>query len=169
MTSASGSVGRSGRIILKSIPPGRHVLRVYKPGELDDERIVETGVGEQIIEAQLRPDRESMASSFGASERVMESSAPEIAPESSRATAPIEMPRADTPTRELPPLLETIPAPQPAFANAGIGSAPTFGDSRVFDMWDEFPSRDKILWELWRHSDQSQSARPQSITLRMRS
>ncbi|HYJ86340.1 MAG TPA: protein kinase [Pyrinomonadaceae bacterium] len=52
-----GSVGRSGRVILNSIPPGQHVLRVAKTGEKDDERIIEIrpdGV-EQIIQAQFKP------------------------------------------------------------------------------------------------------------------
>jgi serine/threonine protein kinase len=51
-----GSVGRSGRIILSDIMPGRHVLRVARSGEKDDERVIEIrgGSGEQIIQAQLR-------------------------------------------------------------------------------------------------------------------
>ncbi|HEY0006555.1 MAG TPA: protein kinase [Pyrinomonadaceae bacterium] len=51
-----GSIGRSGRIILNSIPPGRHVLRVARTGDTDDERVIEvrSGAGEQIIQAQLR-------------------------------------------------------------------------------------------------------------------
>ncbi|HET9528004.1 MAG TPA: protein kinase [Pyrinomonadaceae bacterium] len=51
-----GSVGRSGRVILTSIAPGQHVLRVSKSGEPDDERVIEirTDVAEQIIEAQLK-------------------------------------------------------------------------------------------------------------------
>src|SRR5205085_12332714 len=36
-----GSVGSSGRVILNGIPAGRHVLRVAKPGERDDERVIE--------------------------------------------------------------------------------------------------------------------------------
>src|SRR5687767_15960487 len=36
-----GSVGRSGRVILSSIAPGKHVLRVSKSGEPDDERVIE--------------------------------------------------------------------------------------------------------------------------------
>src|SRR5882724_7629371 len=32
-----GSIGRSGRVILNSIPPGQHVLRVARTGEVDDE------------------------------------------------------------------------------------------------------------------------------------
>src|SRR6266508_5274886 len=32
-----GSIGRSGRVILNSIPPGQHVLRVARSGEVDDE------------------------------------------------------------------------------------------------------------------------------------
>jgi hypothetical protein len=51
-----GSVGRSGRVILTSLPPGQHVLRVSKAGEADDERVIEirSDITEQIIEAQLK-------------------------------------------------------------------------------------------------------------------
>jgi len=51
-----GSVGRSGRVILTSLAPGQHVLRVAKSGEPDDERVIEirNDIAEQIIEAQLR-------------------------------------------------------------------------------------------------------------------
>jgi serine/threonine protein kinase len=50
------SVGRSGRVILNSIPPGQHVLRVARSGEVDDERVIEIrpdGI-EQIIQAQFQ-------------------------------------------------------------------------------------------------------------------
>ena len=51
-----GSVGRSGRVILTSIPAGRHVLRVAKAGEGDDERVIEVRLdgAEQIIQAQFK-------------------------------------------------------------------------------------------------------------------
>lgn len=51
-----GSVGRSGRVILTSLAPGQHVLRVSKSGEADDERVIEvrSDIAEQIIEAQLK-------------------------------------------------------------------------------------------------------------------
>src|SRR5258705_2792426 len=51
-----GSVGRSGRIILTSVAPGQHVLRVSRSGAPDDERVIEirSDVAEQIIEAQLK-------------------------------------------------------------------------------------------------------------------
>jgi tRNA A-37 threonylcarbamoyl transferase component Bud32 len=51
-----GSVGRSGRVILRSIPPGQHVLRVSRVGEPDDERLIEvrSDIAEQIIEAQFK-------------------------------------------------------------------------------------------------------------------
>jgi uncharacterized OB-fold protein len=51
-----GSVGRSGRMILTSVAPGKHVLRVAKSGEPDDERVIEirSDIAEQIIEAQLK-------------------------------------------------------------------------------------------------------------------
>lgn len=54
-----GSVGSSGRVVLTSIPPGRHILRVSKTGEKDDERVIEIKqeAGEQVIQAQLRPTR----------------------------------------------------------------------------------------------------------------
>jgi serine/threonine-protein kinase len=51
-----GSVGRSGRLILTSIPPGQHVLRVAHPGDNDDERVIEirSDAEEQIIQAQFK-------------------------------------------------------------------------------------------------------------------
>src|SRR5205085_9219457 len=51
-----GSIGRSGRVILKSLPPGQHVLRVAHGGDEDDERIIEIrpDADEQIIQAQLK-------------------------------------------------------------------------------------------------------------------
>lgn len=51
-----GSVGRSGRVILTSLAPGQHVLRVSKSGEADDERVIEirSDIAEQIIEAQFK-------------------------------------------------------------------------------------------------------------------
>jgi serine/threonine-protein kinase len=51
-----GSIGRSGRVILKSIPPGKHVLRVAHSGDRDDERIIEIrpDADEQIIQAQFK-------------------------------------------------------------------------------------------------------------------
>jgi hypothetical protein len=54
-----GSVGRSGRVVLTDIPAGRHVLRVSKAGEKDDERVIELreGAGEQVIQAQLKSFR----------------------------------------------------------------------------------------------------------------
>src|SRR5215813_12794301 len=51
-----GSIGRSGRVILKSLPPGKHVLRVAHAGDKDDERIIEVrpDADEQIIQAQFK-------------------------------------------------------------------------------------------------------------------
>src|SRR5256884_6319813 len=51
-----GSIGRSGRVILKSIPPGKHVLRVAHGGDEDDERVIEIrpDAEEQIIQAQFK-------------------------------------------------------------------------------------------------------------------
>lgn len=52
-----GSVGTSGRVVLTNIPAGRHVLRVSRIGERDDERVIEMreGAEEQVIQAQLKP------------------------------------------------------------------------------------------------------------------
>lgn len=66
-----GSVGRSGRVILNSIPPGQHLLRVSRSGEVDDERVIEIrpdGI-EQIIQAQFRsgPSRDHLTPSRGGS------------------------------------------------------------------------------------------------------
>jgi serine/threonine protein kinase len=67
-----GSVGRSGRVILNSIPPGQHVLRVARSGEIDDdERVIEIrpdGI-EQIIQAQFKsaPTSQQLTPSQGGS------------------------------------------------------------------------------------------------------
>jgi serine/threonine protein kinase len=66
-----GSIGRSGRVILSSIPPGQHVLRVARSGEVDDERVIEIrpdGI-EQIIQAQFRsaPSSDQLSPSRGGS------------------------------------------------------------------------------------------------------
>ena len=66
-----GSVGRSGRVILSSLAPGQHVLRVSKSGEADDERVIEirSDIAEQIIEAQLKigPSSNQLTPSRGGS------------------------------------------------------------------------------------------------------
>ena len=51
-----GSVGRSGRLILTTIPPGQHVLRIAHAGDNDDERVIEirSDAEEQIIQAQFK-------------------------------------------------------------------------------------------------------------------
>jgi serine/threonine protein kinase/ribosomal protein L40E len=56
-----GSVGRSGRVILTSMAPGRHVLRVARSGENDDERVIEVRPdgAEQIIQAQFKSEATS--------------------------------------------------------------------------------------------------------------
>lgn len=66
-----GSVGRSGRVILTSIAPGQHVLRVARLGEADDERVIEIrpDSAEQIIQAQFKdaPSSEHLTPSRGGS------------------------------------------------------------------------------------------------------
>ena len=52
-----GSVGSSGKLILSTVPAGKHILRVSKAGEKDDERVIELredNAGEQVIQAQLK-------------------------------------------------------------------------------------------------------------------
>ncbi|HUR97540.1 MAG TPA: protein kinase [Pyrinomonadaceae bacterium] len=55
-----GSVGSSGRVVLRDVPAGQHILRVSKAGEKDDERVIEIreAAGEQVIQAQLRTIRQ---------------------------------------------------------------------------------------------------------------
>lgn len=64
-----GSVGSSGKLILTTVPAGQHVLRVSKIGEKDDERVIEIreGANEQVIQAQLKPLRETSSSQPSAS------------------------------------------------------------------------------------------------------
>ncbi|CAN5800633.1 hypothetical protein BH18ACI4_BH18ACI4_22010 [soil metagenome] len=66
-----GSVGRSGRVVLTSIAPGQHVLRVARLGEEDDERVIEIrpDSAEQIIQAQFKgaPSGEQLSPSKGGS------------------------------------------------------------------------------------------------------
>jgi serine/threonine protein kinase len=52
-----GSVGTSGRLVLSTVPAGRHVLRVSKAGEKDDERVIEIreDKNDQVIQANLKP------------------------------------------------------------------------------------------------------------------
>ncbi len=75
-----GSVGSSGRLILSGIPVGRHILRVSKLGEKDDERVIEIREegNEQVIQAQLRtlhaPSSSQPSSSQGISSGHAESS-----------------------------------------------------------------------------------------------
>lgn len=52
-----GSFGSSGRVILKAIPRGKHILRVTCPGYKDHERVIEVKTGEQVIETELTPGR----------------------------------------------------------------------------------------------------------------
>lgn len=56
-----GSIGRSGRLVLASVPAGQHVLRVSNSGDKDDERVIEIREAgeEQVIQAQLRPLKDS--------------------------------------------------------------------------------------------------------------
>jgi serine/threonine protein kinase len=65
------SVGRSGRVVLRSIAPGQHVLRVARSGEVDDERVIEIRADgiEQIIQAQFgkSPSSQQLSPSRGGS------------------------------------------------------------------------------------------------------
>lgn len=50
-----GSIGSSGRLVLTTVPAGKHILRVSQPGAKDDERVIEIreGSSEQVIQANL--------------------------------------------------------------------------------------------------------------------
>jgi RNA polymerase subunit RPABC4/transcription elongation factor Spt4 len=56
-----GSIGGSGRVVISDTPAGQHILRVSKPGDKDDERLIEIreGAAEQVIQAQLRSVKEA--------------------------------------------------------------------------------------------------------------
>ncbi len=51
-----GNVGKSGRIVVGTVPTGQHLLRVTREGSKDDERVIEIREGgeDQVINAQLR-------------------------------------------------------------------------------------------------------------------
>lgn len=68
-----GSVGSSGRIVLNSIPPGRHVLRVANRNSRDDERVIEIreDSNEQIIQAALNSDQQNAQQSGSNSQNVV--------------------------------------------------------------------------------------------------
>ena len=64
MTRGKGSVGRSGRVILTAIAPGRHRAAGGRSGEKDDEARsdeIRPDGAEQIIQAQLKTDPSSSA------------------------------------------------------------------------------------------------------------
>ena len=78
-----GSIGSSGRLILSTVPAGQHILRVSKPGEKDDERVIELREEgeEQVIQAQLKPLRGNSSqpsSSIGSSSSAQGSIMPGI-------------------------------------------------------------------------------------------
>jgi serine/threonine protein kinase len=77
-----GSIGSSGRMILSSVPPGRHVLRVARRGERDDERVIEIreDSAEQVIQAVLKQETGSQPSLSQAGSDGMRSS-PESVPD----------------------------------------------------------------------------------------
>jgi serine/threonine protein kinase len=70
-----GSIGRSGRLVLTTVPAGQHILRVAKVGERDDERVIEIREGgeEQVIQAQLKPMHGGTASQPSPSQGVSSS------------------------------------------------------------------------------------------------
>lgn len=51
-----GTVGGTGKLIIRGIPIGRHILRISRVGERDDEREIEIrgDIAEQVIQAQLK-------------------------------------------------------------------------------------------------------------------
>lgn len=77
------SVGTSGRVVLTDVPTGRHVLRVSRAGDRDDERVIEVRAGnsEQVIEAKLRSRRESSSQPTPSADGSLGSPAPSVMPE----------------------------------------------------------------------------------------
>ncbi|HEX8399219.1 MAG TPA: serine/threonine-protein kinase [Pyrinomonadaceae bacterium] len=75
-----GSIGSSGRMILASVPPGRHVLRVARRGERDDERVIEIreDSAEQVIQAVLKQETGSQSSPSQAGSGGMRSGAESV-------------------------------------------------------------------------------------------
>jgi serine/threonine protein kinase len=77
-----GSVGSSGRLVLATIPPGQHILRVTLLGSKDDERLIEVreGASEQVIQANLqrKGTPSSPSSSYGSGAQGYPSSLPDI-------------------------------------------------------------------------------------------
>ena len=136
-----GSIGRSGRVVLKSIPPGLHVLRVTSAGYPSDERVVEIrdGADEQIIQAQSNPVVSGALAFPGESdigESLAANSAPVMTQDSSRATGPLETPQDDTPTGKLPPMPNKVPA----YFDAGVSSRPPAGTVVCLRCGTSYPS-----------------------------
>jgi serine/threonine protein kinase len=77
-----GSIGSSGRLILTTVPAGQHILRVAKLGERDDERVIELREGgeEQVIQAQLKPQRSGSSSQSSSSQSASSSVASSLMP-----------------------------------------------------------------------------------------
>jgi serine/threonine protein kinase len=79
-----GSVGSSGRFILTTVPPGKHILRVSKSGEKDDERVIEIreDADDQLIQAKLKPlsasNSQPTSSNTGNGRAAQSGSMPEI-------------------------------------------------------------------------------------------
>jgi len=79
-----GSVGSTGRLILSSLPAGKHVLRVSNSGEKDDERLIEIreDADDQVIQAKLKPlsasNSQPSPSNIGNSNTAQSSLIPEI-------------------------------------------------------------------------------------------
>ncbi len=73
-----GSIGSSGRLILTTVPAGQHILRVSKQGLRDDERVIEVREEgeEQVIQAELRPERSESSSRPTSSQGASSSGAP---------------------------------------------------------------------------------------------
>jgi formylglycine-generating enzyme required for sulfatase activity/serine/threonine protein kinase len=108
-----GSIGNSGRVILKSIKPGKHVLSLRRSGYRDDERVIEIQAGdvEQVIEAQFEPqptfNAPGAAQSYAPAQTF---DASEIPPTVG------SFDREGTPTGALPPLGQPMRAVYPAAA-----------------------------------------------------
>jgi serine/threonine protein kinase len=119
-----GSIGSSGRVILKSIATGQHVLRVTRLGYGDDERLIEItdGAAEQVIQTQLRTVHTGALASPAESGEFEVGAPPgsvEMAVEKSPINASFEMSDADAPTGELeaPPRIMSNP---PSYSTSSV-------------------------------------------------
>jgi thiol-disulfide isomerase/thioredoxin len=124
-----GTTGTSGRLIIRSLKTGKHVLRIARAGYRDDERIVEVheGVDEQVIQSQFQSHETIPGAAMGtmaAPSEFRSVGAPAARHDESRSG----FASADdvTPTAELAPIdqavADTAPLDDPSKVRASLES-----------------------------------------------